>query len=163
MLRPQQPVEITVDAYRDQRFQARIDTIEPQVSTDTRAIKVQAVMDNPEGKLMPGMFANVRVVLPAQPDVVTVPETAVENTLYGDSVYLVRDAGTGPDGKPLLKAVRTPVKVGQRFSGHIAILSGVESGDRVVTTGQNKVLYDGALVAESESGGLKPPAQIPNN
>ena len=162
-LRPGQSAEIAVDAYRGERFPARIDTIEPQVSADTRAIKVQAVMDNPDGKLLPGMFANVRVVLPPQPDVVTVPETAVENTLYGDSVYVVHDAGNGADGKPQLKAVRTPVKTGEHYNNHIAILSGVAAGDRVVITGQNKVLFDGALVAPSDSSGLAPPAQIPNN
>jgi len=163
MLRPGQSAEIAVDAYRGESFPARVDTIEPQVSADTRAIKVQAIMDNPDGKLLPGMFANVRVVLPPQPDVVTVPETAVENTLYGDSVYVVHDAGNGADGKPQLKAVRTPVKIGQRFKNQIAILSGVTAGDRVVITGQNKVLFDGALVAPSDSGGPTPPAQIPNN
>jgi multidrug efflux system membrane fusion protein len=162
-LKPGQEVEITVDAYRGERFKARIDTIEPQISADTRTIKVQAIMDNPGEKLLPGMFANVRVVLPPVPDVITVPETAVENTLYGDSVYVVHQDGSDKDGKPMLKAKRTPVKTGERFGGRVAILSGIAPGDRVVALGQNKVLYDGALVTPSATGGLTPPAQIPNH
>src|SRR6185437_8578233 len=71
-----QEVELRVDAFPGQSFKAVVDAIEPQ-----------AVMDNPDGKLLPGMFANVRVLLPPQPPAVTLPETAVDHTLYGDSVY----------------------------------------------------------------------------
>ena len=158
-----QEVEFDVDAYPGQRFVAKINAIEPQVTTETRTIKLQAVTDNPDGKLLPGMFANVRVVLPPQPDVVTVPETAVENTLYGDSVYLVRQDGVDAKGKPVLKAKRVPVKTGEHIGERVAILSGLSVGDRVVALGQNKVLFDGATVAPSDSGGLALPAKIPNN
>lgn len=162
-LSPGQSVAFTVDAYPGQRFSAKINAIEPQISSDTRTIKVQAIADNPDGRLMPGMFANAQVDLPPQPAVVTLPETAVENTLYGDSVYVVHEDGAGADGKPVLKAVRTPVKTGERFKDRVAILSGVQQGDRVVALGQNKVLYDGALVVPSGSEGLTPPAVLPNN
>jgi len=158
-----QEVEIGVDAYPEQRFKAKINAIEPQVTADTRTIKLQAVMDNPEGKLLPGMFANVRVLLPARPDVITVPETAVENTLYGDSVYVVEPEGTDDKGQPLLKAKRVPVTTGEHVGGRVAILSGVKAGDRVVALGQNKVLFDGAAVAPSGNEGLALPAKIPTN
>lgn len=162
-LRPGQEVELAVDAYRGESFKAAINAIEPQISADTRTLKLQAVMENPDGKLLPGMFANVRVVLPPRSDVVTVPETAVENTLYGDSVYLIWQDGTGADGKPVLKAKRVPVKTGEHVNGRVAILSGVKAGDAVVALGQNKVLFDGAPVAPNPQGGLAPPASIPNN
>ncbi|HXY99116.1 MAG TPA: efflux RND transporter periplasmic adaptor subunit [Stellaceae bacterium] len=158
-----QEVEIGVDAYPEQRFKAKINAIEPQVTADTRTIKLQAVMDNPEGKLLPGMFANVRVLLPARPDVITVPETAVENTLYGDSVYVVEPEGSDDKGQPLLKAKRVPVTTGEHVGGRVAILSGVKAGDRVVALGQNKVLFDGAAVAPSGNEGLALPAKIPTN
>jgi len=162
-LRPGQEVALAVDAYPGERFVAKIDAIEPQVSADTRSIKLQAVMDNPDGKLLPGMFASVRVVLPPQPGVVTVPETAVENTLYGDSVYVISENGAGADGKPLLTAKRVPVKTGVRLNGRIAIESGLQAGERVVALGQNKVLFDGAPVAPNSTGGLAPPEHLPNN
>jgi multidrug efflux system membrane fusion protein len=109
------------------------------------------------------MFANVRVVLPAQADVVTVPETAVENTLYGDSVYLIQQDGTDAVGKPVLKAKRVPVTTGEHVADRIAIRSGLKPGDAVVALGQNKVLFDGAAVAPDEHGGLAPSAKLPNN
>ncbi|HWI27516.1 MAG TPA: efflux RND transporter periplasmic adaptor subunit [Stellaceae bacterium] len=158
-----QDIEFTVDAFPGQSFKAVVNAIEPQISADTRTIKLQAVMDNPDGKLLPGMFASVRVVLPPQPPVVTLPETAVDHTLYGDSVYVVHQEGNDPKGEPSLVAKRVPVKTGTHFGGKVAILSGVEAGDRVVALGQNKVLFDGEPVAPAANGPLAPPAQIPTN
>jgi multidrug efflux system membrane fusion protein len=162
-LAPGQEIEFNVDAYPGERFTARIDAIEPQISADTRTIRLQAVTENPDEKLLPGMFANVRVVLAPQPDVVTVPETAVENTLYGDSVFLVRQDGVDTKGEPVLKAKRVPVKPGEHFNGRVAILNGLKPGDRVVALGQNKVLFDGATVTPGPDGGLAPPAKLPNS
>jgi membrane fusion protein, multidrug efflux system len=158
-----QDIDFAVDAYPGERFKAKINAIEPQLSADTRSIKVQATMDNPDSKLLPGMFANVRVVLPPRPDVVTVPETAVENTLYGDSVYLIQEDGVDAAGKPVLRAKREPVTTGEHVNGRVAILSGLKPGDAVVALGQNKVLFDGAAVAPDEQGALALPAKLPNN
>lgn len=157
-----QKVEFAVDAYPGESFTAEIDAIEPQVAADTRAIKLQAETANPDDKLLPGMFANVHVVLPPRTGVVTVPETAVENTLYGDSVYLIAEDGTDAAGKPVLKARRVPVKAGEHVNGRIAILDGLKPGDAVVALGQNKVLFDGAAVAPNEQGSLALPASLPN-
>jgi hypothetical protein len=92
-----------------------------------------------------------------------VPETAVENTLYGDSVYVVKDGGVDEKGKSVLKAVRTPVKTGEHFGNRVAIASGLKADERVVALGQNKVLFDGAPVTPSESEALVPPATTPTN
>ncbi len=160
---PGQAVQLGVDAFPGQSFDAKIHVIEPQIAADTRSIKLQAVMANPDEKLLPGMFANVRVVLPPAADVVTVPETAVDYTLYGDSVYLVRSEGDDAQGKPQLVAKRVPVEAGEHVGDRVVILSGIKAGDRVVALGQNKVLFDGEPVTPSEAGSLVPPAQIPNN
>src|SRR5258705_245350 len=80
-----QTVRVVVDAYPGRKFEGKITTIEPQISTDTRNIRVQATIANPDHILKPGMFATTTVVLPDKPPVVTVPETAVDYTLYGDS------------------------------------------------------------------------------
>ncbi len=84
-------------------------------------------MTNPDNALLPGMFVNAAVVLPPRPDTIVVPETAVEYTLYGDSVYVIRNDGKDADGHPILKAVRTPVKTGLRWDGKVAILGGLEA------------------------------------
>jgi len=152
-----QSVDVTADAFPGRTFAAKVATIEPQISADTRTMRVQATMANPDGALLPGMFVNAAVALPAKPDEVVLPETAVEYTLYGDSIYVIRADGTGKDGKKLLKAIRTPVKTGAKWGGKVAVLSGIKAGDRVVASGQIK-LQDGAAVTISDSPPPPPPA-----
>jgi multidrug efflux system membrane fusion protein len=142
-----QTVRIVVDAYRDRNFEGKITAIEPQIATDTRNIRVQATIENPEHILKPGMFTTTTVVLPDKPAVVTVPETAVDYTLYGDAVFLVNEK-KADDGKTSLVVVRTFVVTGNRVGGRVEILSGVKPGDRVVSVGQIK-LQSGAAVAIS--------------
>jgi multidrug efflux system membrane fusion protein len=152
-----QTVRILVDAYPGRSFEGKITAIEPQIATDTRNIRVQATLDNPDHILKPGMFATTTVVLPDKPAVVTVPETAVDYTLYGDSVYLITEKKED-DGKSSLTAVRTFVRTGSRINGRAEILSGLKAGDRVVAVGQLK-LQSGAAVAISTEG----PPPIPAN
>ena len=96
-----QIVRIAVDAYPGRTFEGKITTIEPQIATETRNIRVQATIQNPDKILKPGMFATTTVVLPDKPPVITVPETAVDYTLYGDSVYLLSEKKE-EDGKTSL-------------------------------------------------------------
>jgi multidrug efflux system membrane fusion protein len=152
-----QTVRIAVDAYPGRGFEGTINAIEPQIATDTRNIHVQATLDNPDHILKPGMFTTTTVVLPDKPPVVTVPETAVDYTLYGDSVYLLTEKKQD-DGKTSLTAVRTFVRTGNRVNGRTEILSGLKAGDRVVAVGQLK-LQSGAAVAISTDQ----PPPIPAN
>jgi len=150
-----QVVRIKVDAYPGKTFEGKITTIEPQISSDTRNIRVQATIANPDRILKPGMFATTTVVLPDKPPVTTVPETAVDYTLYGDSVFLVEEKKSD-DGKTSLSAVRTFVQTGNRVDGRAEILKGVKAGDRVVAVGQLK-LQSGAAVTISSD----PPPPVP--
>ena len=152
-----QTVRIAVDAYPGRTFEGKINAIEPQIATETRNIRVQATLDNPDHILKPGMFATTTVVLPDKPPVITVPETAVDYTLYGDSVYLITEKKED-DGKTSLTAVRTFVRTGNRVNGRAEILSGLKAGDRVVAVGQLK-LQSGAAVAISTDA----PPPIPAN
>ncbi|HEV7636916.1 MAG TPA: efflux RND transporter periplasmic adaptor subunit [Bradyrhizobium sp.] len=152
-----QTVRVAVDAYPGRTFEGQINAIEPQIATDTRNIRVQATLDNPDRILKPGMFATTTVVLPDKPAVVTVPETSVDYTLYGDSVFLLTEKKED-DGKTSLTAVRTFVRTGNRVNGRTAIVSGLKPGDRVVAVGQLK-LQSGAAVAISTDT----PPPIPAN
>ena len=69
-----QTVRIAVDAYPDRTFEGKITTIEPQIATDTRNIRVQATIQNPDRILKPGMFATTSVVLPDRPPVSLCPK-----------------------------------------------------------------------------------------
>jgi membrane fusion protein, multidrug efflux system len=154
-----QVVRIAVDAYPGRTFEGKITAIEPQISADTRNIRVQATIDNPDHILKPGMFATTTVVLPDKPAVVTVPETAVDYTLYGDSVFLITEK-KADDGKTSLTVVRTFVRTGNRINGRAEILSGLKAGDRVVAVGQLK-LQSGAAVAISTDPAPPVPAKPP--
>jgi membrane fusion protein, multidrug efflux system len=158
-LKVEQAVRVAVDAYPGRTFEGKITAIEPQISTDTRNIHVQATIANPDHILKPGMFATTTVVLPDKPAVVTVPETAVDYTLYGDSVFLITEK-KADDGKTSLTAVRTFVRSGNRIGGKAEILDGVKAGDRVVAVGQLK-LQSGAAVAISADAAPPIPANPP--
>jgi membrane fusion protein, multidrug efflux system len=154
-----QIVRVAVDAYPGRTFEGKINAIEPQIATDTRNIRVQATLENPEHILKPGMFATTTVVLPDKPAVVTIPETAVDYTLYGDSVFLITEKKE-EDGKTSLTVVRTFVRSGNRINGRAEILSGIKPGDRVVAVGQLK-LQSGAAVAISTDAAPPIPANPP--
>jgi membrane fusion protein, multidrug efflux system len=151
-----QTVRVAVDAYPGRTFEGKINAIEPQIAADTRNIRVQATIENPDHILKPGMFTTTTVVLPDKPPVVTVPETAVDYTLYGDSVFLITEKEE--NGKTSLTAVRTFVRTGNRVQGRAEILSGLKAGDRVVAVGQLK-LQSGAAVTISTD----PPPPVPTS
>lgn len=158
-LKIDQIVRIVVDAYPGRIFEGKLTTIEPQISTDTRNIRVQATISNPDRILKPGMFTTTTVVLPDKPPAITVPETAVDYTLYGDSVFVINEKKSD-DGKTSLTADRTFVQTGDRINGRAVILKGLKDGDRVVALGQNK-LQSGAAVAISPDPAPTIPAKPP--
>ncbi|MBR0714343.1 efflux RND transporter periplasmic adaptor subunit [Bradyrhizobium liaoningense] len=154
-----QTVRLKVDAYPGRVFEGKITTIEPQIASDTRNIRVQATIANPEKILKPGMFVTTTVVLPEKPPVITVPETSVDYTLYGDSVFLITEKKE-EDGKTTLSAVRTFVQTGNRVDGRAEILKGLKPGDKVVAVGQLK-LQSGSAVSISTDPAPPIPAQPP--
>lgn len=139
-----QDVNFTVDAYPDRTFMARISVIDPQITMTTRTVKIQAITENADHVLASGMFANVQVVMPPKANTLTVPETAIDYTIGGQSVFVVAE-DTNPDTHTtVLKAHRVPIEAGERQGNRVAV-TGLKSGDRVVTAGQIR-LFDGATV-----------------
>jgi multidrug efflux system membrane fusion protein len=157
-----QPVEFRADAYPDQVFQGEVSAIDPQVDPQMRAVMVRATLANADHKLQPGMYARIRAILPPQPNVVTIPEPAVDYTVYGESVYRLTEEKDkkDPQGKPVYKAEQTFVTLGTRFDGKVAVLKGVAKGDLVVVGGQLK-LHNGAEVVLSEKHSLQNPVEVP--
>jgi len=116
----------------------RIIGIDPRVDPQTRLVPVQALLDdNKDEAIVPGQFLHARINLPVEPNVVAVPQTAVVSSLYGDYVYLVSQEDK--DGQPRSVAKQVFVKVGRRDGGVSEILSGIAPGQKVVTSGQNKL------------------------
>ncbi|KJZ41274.1 efflux RND transporter periplasmic adaptor subunit [Pseudomonas sp. B21-040] len=151
-----QPVQIIVAAYPAQQFPGTISAINPKVENSTRNVQVRATLANPDGKLMPGMFANLDVLLPNPQPRIVVPESAITYTLYGNSVYVAaqkkaEDGSVEKDdkGEPILVAERRFVETGERREGLVIVTKGVQNGEKVVTAGQIK-LDNGAHIAISD-------------
>ncbi|AGQ99549.1 multidrug efflux RND transporter periplasmic adaptor subunit VmeC [Vibrio parahaemolyticus] len=149
-----QEVDIFVDAYPDQPFKGSISAIEPAVNVQSGLIQVQADIPNSDGKLRSGMFARANIIMPKLANQVTLPQTAITFTLYGDNVYIV----TEEDGEKRVK--QHVVKVGERTKDIAHILEGVKPGDVVVTSGQVR-LSNHAKVSIVESNAITPPAETP--
>jgi len=157
-----QVVQIKVDAFPRRVFEGKVASLDAKVNQDTRTILVRAEVPNPDGLLLPGMFANVTVVAGVAQDVVTVPRTAVSYSLYGDSVYVVKnETPSGAEqAQPAQVVERRFVRLGDTRDDRVAIAEGVKAGEMVVTSGQIK-LHPGARVVVQPNSGLTPPAELP--
>ena len=140
-------VGVEVDAFPDRRFEAVVSAVDSRVDTATRNVLLRAVLKDSEG-LLPGMFATLEVDLGENQSVVSVPETAMTYALQGNTVYVVEETEDGS-----LTANARIVKAGQVRNGKVAILSGIEAGERVVSVGQNK-LFRGVRVLVDENVAL---------
>jgi membrane fusion protein, multidrug efflux system len=180
-------IELAADAFPGETFKGEVEAFDAKLGQDTRTLMVRARLPNSDRKLLPGMFANVAVLVGGAKQYVTVPRTAVTYGLYGDSVWVVKDsvakpaavdaptasaepvgsaiaADSAPTGavpaEKALTAERRFVRVGPSEGDRVAIIEGVEAGEEVVTSGQLK-LQPGATIKVDNSGALKPPAELP--
>jgi membrane fusion protein (multidrug efflux system) len=151
-----QSVQVIVTAYPKETFPGTISAINPKVENTTRNVQVRATLANPDGKLLPGMFASLQVLLPDPQLRIVVPESAITYTLYGNSLYVVtqkkaEDGSVVKDdkGQPVLIAERRFIETGERRDGRVMVTKGVQNGEKVVTAGQIK-LDNGAHIAISD-------------
>jgi len=138
-------VRIETDALPGTALKGTITAINPQVDEATRNVMVQATVENHDLLLRPGMFVSVTVVLPGRRSVLVIPATAVLNAPYGDSVFLVEqspDAG-GTKGAAVVR--QQFVVLGRRRGDFVAVESGLQQSQTVVSTGAFK-LRNGQMV-----------------
>jgi len=128
-----------VTSYPDRKLPGHITALNSSVDVNTRTITVRAVFQNKSHLLYPGVFSKVTILLPTKENVVTVPQTAVTYSLYGDTVYVITHKGKDKKGVPVLVANQHIVHVGDSEGDVIAISKGLKKGDLVVTSGQLKL------------------------
>lgn len=146
-----QKVSVTTDAYPNQSFDGSINAIDSKIDETTRTISLQATIDNPDGKLYPGMYVNISLFLPEIPNSIVVPQTAISYTLYGDSAFIVTLNGKKDEhGQQLGTVKRVFVRTGDKKENSVVVLEGIKPGDLVVNSGQLK-LDDGTSVAVNNS------------
>jgi membrane fusion protein, multidrug efflux system len=133
-----QLVLVQADGLPNVTFDGRINAVDAVVDEATRNVRVQATLSNPNALLRPGMFVNTEVPLASKSNHVVLPATAIQYAPYGDMVYVIEDL-KGPDGKTYRGVRQQVVKVGESRGDRVAILSGVNAGEEVVTSGVFKL------------------------
>ena len=142
-------VTVTTDAVAGATFDGTIVAFDPKVDPDTRNLHVRAAVRNPGGKLLPGMFAAVIVAHGAPQTPITLPQTAIVFSPYGDTVFVVTK-GKDMKGRDTLIAQQRFVTLGDTRGDQVAILSGLKPDENVVSAGQIK-LKNGSPVAIDNS------------
>lgn len=129
------PVEVAADALPGTTYRGSIEAINPRIDANGRSLELRASLGNSDGRLRPGMFARVRVVVGDRPEAFMVPEEAI--VPQGDRFFVFRVA----DGR----AQRVPVRLGVRRDGQVELLDNVQAGDRIIVAGM-RVQRDGQPV-----------------
>jgi membrane fusion protein (multidrug efflux system) len=125
-------------------FNGKITALDSVINEQTRNIQVQAVVTNKDNRLRPGMFVQVELPLGHARDVIPLPASAINYAPYGDSVYVVSNM-TDPKGKAYRGVRQQVVKIEGSRGDQVAIISGLNPGDEVVSAGVFK-LRNGAPV-----------------
>jgi membrane fusion protein (multidrug efflux system) len=133
LVSPKNTIALSAEQNTDASISATVYAVDPLIDPVTRTANIRAEL--PAHSFLPGSYVSVTVTLDDVAEVLTVPQTAIQRSLYADSVFKVVDG----------KAVLTHVQLGNRRAGDIAILTGVEAGDTVVSAGLRK-LNDGDTV-----------------
>ncbi len=145
LIRAGMKAQVETSALPGKSFEATVIAIEPQLDAATRNLKVRARVPNPANVLLPGVFATVRVTEGQPREYITLPNAAVAYNPYGATVFVVKQAGATQGGKGGLKVEQRFVTTGLTRGDQVAILSGLNVGETVVTAGQLK-LHNGAPV-----------------
>ncbi|GAB3358244.1 efflux RND transporter periplasmic adaptor subunit [Giesbergeria sinuosa] len=137
-----QTVRITLDALPGAQYTAMVQALDPQIDANGRSLLVRASLDNRNGPLRPGMFARISVELGLRSDARMVPEEAIVPQGNAAIVWKFEPATDARSGQ----VRRTTVQLGLRRDGWVEVIQGLESGDSVVTAGQQRLQKDGAKV-----------------
>jgi membrane fusion protein, multidrug efflux system len=117
-------IRFTTDG-SDKEYRGEIYAIEPQVDPATRTLKMRATSPNEDHSLLPGQFARVFLTLQEMDEALLVPTQSVVPELNGHKVFVVREG----------KVAEQKVEIGQRTEVQVQIMSGLQPGDTVLTTG----------------------------
>jgi len=151
-----QPVVLALGAYSDHPFLGEINAISPKLDPATRNVQVEASVPNPDRLLKPGMFADVAIQVGQQEERLTLPQTAITFNPYGETVFLVKPSNKKDEkGQPTLPVAQSVfVTTGAKRGDQVAVLTGIQEGDEVVTSGQLKIKNGTPLKIDNST---KPP------
>ncbi|WP_411880308.1 efflux RND transporter periplasmic adaptor subunit [Polaromonas sp. YR568] len=142
-IRRGQTAMLDIDALPGRKYTAQIQAIDPLIDANGRSIGIRGCIDNRQLHLRPGMFARVNAVFGVRENARVVPEEAI--VPQGARQFVIKLL-EGPN-EQTRTTKRVEVKVGLRSPGKVEILEGLEAGDVVVATGQQRVQRDGTVVS----------------
>jgi membrane fusion protein (multidrug efflux system) len=131
-------LHITSDDFPGMQFAGRVNALDSVVDQSTRNITVQATLANPQNKLRPGMFVQVVMGTGANTDVIAVPTSAINYAPYGDSVFIVTEL-KDPKGNTYRGVRQQIVKLGASRGDQVGVISGIDPGDEIVSSGVFKL------------------------
>jgi membrane fusion protein (multidrug efflux system) len=145
------PVEVRVAPFPDQSFRAEVTVVSPTIDPVTRTLRVKGTLHNEDGRLRPGLFANVDLGIAIREGVAMIPEEAVLQRADGAIAFRIGPAG---------HAERRVVKLGGIHDGKVEVAEGLGVGDLIVVRGQDQ-LVDGSAVSLRDPAGapLATPAE----
>jgi membrane fusion protein (multidrug efflux system) len=155
-------VRVTAEDIGRVDFTGPITAIDSVVDASTRNLQAQATIRNPSGTLRPGMFVQAEVAVGAGTRVVALPASAISHAPYGDSVFVVTDLKDAK-GKPYRGVRQQVVKLGAARGDQIAVLSGLEAGEEVVTSGVFKLRNGAAVLVNNKVRPGNNPSPKPEN
>ena len=150
-------VRVTSDAAPGTTFEGKINAVNPDVDVVTRNVRLQAILANAGEKLRPGMFATVTVVLPVRETVRVIPTSAVLYAPYGDSVFVIDEKKNEKTGQTEKVLRQQFVRLGTARGDFVAVVSGLEKGESIVTSGVFKLRPGETVVIDNK---LAPDAQL---
>ncbi|MEM9257690.1 MAG: efflux RND transporter periplasmic adaptor subunit [Pseudomonadota bacterium] len=142
LVSPQDSVSVATSPDSTRPVDAIIYAVSPLIEPDTRTVAIRAEV--PPHRFLPGSYVHVTLTLDDAAPVLTVPQTAVVRSLYGDSVYKVVNG----------KAVKTGVVIGERRGGDVEVTGTLAAGDAIVGAGTRKVA-DGTPVVDGKAPDAK--------
>jgi len=116
-------------------FNGKVTALDSVINEQTRNIQIQATLENQGGKLRPGMYVDVELLLGEPRNVIPLPTSAINYAPYGDSVYVVTDLKDEKTGKTYRGVRQQIVKIEGSRGDQVAITSGLNPGDEVVSAG----------------------------
>lgn len=144
-----QKIAVRVDSFPGEVFPGVIAAINPRVDANTRNLQLRASLGNPGLKLLPGMYATIEIAAGDSQRLLTLPVTSITFNPYGSTVFVVEPNGKDDKGKDRFKVVQTFVKTGETRGDQVAVLSGVQEGQTVVTAGQLKLTNGTSVVIDN--------------
>jgi membrane fusion protein, multidrug efflux system len=141
-------VQVTAEGLGGAPLTGRITAIDSVVDEATRNVQVQATLENPGGRLRPGMFVQAHVRTGDTASMLALPASAISYAPYGDSVFVVAEM-KGPGGEPYKGVRQQFVKLGAARGDQVAVVSGLEAGDEVVTSGAFKLRNGAAVLVDN--------------